>query len=323
MDRSSVPPGLSQRFDSSVVDAEEGRQSSFITVRTREGQLVGGARLTIEPRFPSRHLEMPGGPMFLTGYEDGVRALLAKELAEQVLVVDSGLLHPAPGYPWHLEDFGLHRSGVPLETVIVDLSPAEDQLLRGVDHSVRQGIRKAKEHGLSVRELTDVGEIERIYPLIERFGHFRDFAPISRSRLLAIYRTFHPAGRTHILVCETPSALAGVSVLLLSNHRLELLVVASAPEFQKVQATSLMDWETFRFAKAHGATSLDFLGLPPAGGGLDGLRRFKLKWGGAVVAHEEYLEGVLYRVGANFIRHHPTLFQPFIMRRGPFLHGIR
>lgn len=323
MDRAPVPPGLSQRFDFTRVDAEEGIASQFLTVRTPEGRLVGGARVTIERRLPARHIDLSGGPIFLPGFEDEGRALISRELQERILVVDSGLLHPAPDHPWHLDDFGMHRSEVALETVLVDLTPTEDQLWRGVDHSVRQGVRKAKEHGLTVREVTDEREIERIYPLIDRFGRYRDFAPISKSRLLSTFRTFHSAGRAYILVCESPTTFAGVSVILLTNQRAELLVVASDPAFQKVQATTLIDWESFRFCKAHGATSLDFLGLPPAGGGLDGLRRFKLKWGGRIVTQEEYLEGVLFRFATRFVRRHPSVFNPILLQRGPFRFGFR
>ena len=323
LDAAPVPPGLFQRYDYARVDAEEGVGSRFVTVRTPEGRLVGGARITIERRLPARHVEMAGGPALLPEFETEVRAALARSLGEQVLVVDSGLLHLAPGHPWHLDEFGLHRSLTPLETVIVDLSRPEEQLWRGVDHSVRQGVRKAKEHGLSVREVTDEAELVRIYPLIERFGRFRDFAPASRSRLVSTYRTFHPAGRAHVLVCEAASGPAGVAVILLANQRAELWIVASDPEFQRVQLTSLLDWESFRFAKSRGATSLDFLGLPPAGSGLEGLRRFKLKWGGVVTTQEEYLEGVLFRYATNFIRRRPAFFQPILMQRGPFRRGLR
>jgi Acetyltransferase (GNAT) domain len=323
VDRAPVPPGLFQRFDFSLVDAQEGLSSRFLAVRTPEGRLVGGARITIEKRLPARHVEMPGGPILLPGFEDEGRALISKQLLEQVLVVDSGLILPAPGYPWHLDDFGMHRSEVPLETSIVDLTRTEDQLWHSVDRSVRQGVRKATEHGLTVREVTDEREIEQIYPLIDRFGRVRDFEPISKSRLLATQRVFHPAGRMHILVCEAGATPAGVSIILLANQRAELLVVASAPEFQKLQSTTLLDWESFRFSKAHGATSLDFLGLPPAGSGREGIRRFKLKWGGVVVAQEEYLEGVFFRVAVNFVRRWPSLFNPIILGRGPFRQGIR
>jgi Acetyltransferase (GNAT) domain len=323
VDRAPVPPGLSQRFDFSLVDAQEGLSSRFLAVRTPEGRLVGGARITIEKRLPARHVEMPGGPMLLPGFEDEGKALISKELLQQVLVVDSGLILPAPGYPWHLDEFGLHRSRAPLETAIVDLTKTEEQLWRGVDHSVRQAVRKATERGLTVREVTDEPEIERLYPLIERFGRIRDFAPITASRLLATQRVFHPAGRMHILVCEAGATPAGVSIILLSNQRAELLVVASAPEFQKLQPTTLLDWESFRFSRAHGATSLDFLGLPPVGSAREGIRRFKLKWGGVVVAQEEYLEGVLFRFAVNMVRRWPSFFNPIVLQRGPFRHGIR
>ncbi len=322
-DRTPIPPGSFQHFDSSWVDEQQGLRSLFVAVRSREGRLLGGARVTMERRLPYRHFEMLGGPMFLPGYEDAVKAQVAKTFRDTVLVVDSGIVQPSPGHPWNLEEFGLHRSPVGVETVIVDLTRTEEELWRGVDHSVRQGVRKARDHGLTVREVTTESEIDRIYPLIERFGRQRDFAIISKSRLLATQRVFHPSGRSYILVCEAGSNPAGVAVILLTNQRAELLVVASAPEFGKVQMVSLLDWESMRFCKAHGATSFDFLGLPPAGGGLDGLRRFKLKWGGSIVGGEEYLEGVFFRFATATVRRWPNLFSPIIMQRGFFRNGVR
>ncbi len=323
LDRAAVPPGLPQRFDSARVDGGQGIRTRFLAARSREGRLVGGARVTVEPRFPARHLEMIDGPEFLPGYEEEVTAAVSKSLRDLVQVVDSGLIRPTSGHPWHLDRFGLHRSNAPVETVLVDLGRSEEELWRGVDHSVRQGVRKAKEHGLTVREVTLDSEIEGLFPLIERFGRQRDFAIIGKDRLLEIHRLFHPVGRSHILVCEAGSRPAGVAVIVLSGPRAGLLVVASDPEFSKVQMVSLLDWEAMRFCKARGAASFDFLGLPPVGSGLEGLRRFKLKWGGRVVPGEEYLEGVLFRFATNLVRRWPKAFEPILMQRGPFRNGRR
>lgn len=322
-DRTPIPAGLSQRFDSSQVDATEGLRSSFLCVRNPEGRLVGGIRITVERRFPLRHFELTGGPLFLPGYEDDVRSLVARTLRDMVLVVDSGFLRPSPGHSWHLEDFGLHRSRDPLETIIVDLSPSEEELWHNVDHSVRQGIRKAREHGLTVREVTAQDELEGIYPLIERFGREKDFATISKSHFLATHRYFHSAGRSLVLVCEAGSVPVGVATVELANQRASLLFVASDPEFAKVQMNSLLDWEAIRAGKGRGATSFDFVGLPPAGSGLAGLRRFKMKWGGSIVEGEEYLEGELFRFATKTVRRWPNLFRPVVMQRGPFRLGIR
>jgi peptidoglycan pentaglycine glycine transferase (the first glycine) len=323
VDRTPVPPGLFQRFDSSRIDSSEGRQSSFVTVRNREGRLVGGARITVERRLPSRHMEMVDGPMFLPGYESEVKALLSKTLRDSVMVVDSGFIRPTAGYAWHLESFGLHRSGILPETIIVDLTRTEEELWWSVEHSVRQGIRKAKEHGLTVREVTTEREIERAYDLIERFGRDRHFAPISKSRLLLTHRLFHPVGRFHVLVGEVGENTAAVAVFEINNQKAALLVAASAAEYAKMQVTSVLFWESMRFSKKRGAVSMDFLGLPPAGYGLDGIRRFKLKWGGNVVGGEEYLEGVIYRFVTEAVRRRPDLFLSLRLQGGPFRNGIR
>lgn len=323
VERTPVPPGLSQRFDACVVDAAEGIQSSFLCVRDEGGQLVGGARVTMERRFPSRHLELNGGPLLLPGFEDSVPPLIARQILESLLVVDSGLVRPSPGRAWRLEEFGLHRSAAPVETLVVDLRPTEAELWRAVDHSVRQGVRKARDHGMTIRELTEEREIETIYPIVDRFGRHRDFAIISEHRLRATHRVFHPSGRWHILVGERGSVPTGVAFIWITNQQAGLLVLASAPEFAKVQLTSLLAWESIRFSRAHGATSFDFLGLPPAGSALEGVRRFKLKWGGVVVPGEEYLEGVMFRFATGLVRRYPKLFESVMMQRGPFRHGIR
>jgi hypothetical protein len=323
VDHTPVAPGIGQRYDAWRVDAEEGIRSSFALVRENGGRLVGGARLTIERRLPLRHVEMFGGPLYLPGYEDSVRPLVARAVQETVSVVDSGMLRPSSGHAWHLEKFGMHRSNAPVETVFIDLRPTEDALWRGVDHSVRQGVRKARDHGLTIREVTEESEIPRIYPLIARFGRYRDFAIVSEKRLRAMHRIFRPTGHWHILLGETGSTPAGVALVWVTNQQSGLMVLASAPEFAKVQLTSLLAWEAVRSSKLYGATSFDFLGLPPAGSGLEGVRRFKLKWGGVIVPGEEYLEGVAFRYVTDLIRRHPKMFNAVLMGRGPFRGGLR
>ena len=323
VDATPIPPGIGQRYDTWLVDAEEGIQTSFVMVRDEQKRLVGGARLTIERRLPARHFEMIGGPLFRPGYEDPVRNLVSRAVLERVTVIDSGMIRPSAGRAWRLEQFGLHRTAVTPETVFVDLRRTEDELWRAVDHSVRQGVRKARDRGLTIREVTDAEELGRIYPLIDRFGRNRDFAIISEKRLRAMHRIFGPTGRWHVLLGESGTTPAGVALIWVTNQQSGLLVLGSLPEFAGAQLTSFLAWESVRRSKLYGATSFDFLGLPPAGSGLAGVRRFKLKWGGTVVVGEEYLEGVAYRSITALLRHYPTVFKPFLMASGPFRGGIR
>ena len=323
VDATPVAPGITQRFDSWIVDAEEGIQTSFVMVRDGQKRLVGGARLTIERRLPARHLEMIGGPLYLPGYEDPVRALVSRAVLERVSVVDSGMIRPSAGHLWRLEEFGLHRMAVPAETVFIDLRPSEEELWRAVDHSVRQGVRKARDRGLTIREVTDERELDRIYPLIDRFGRNRDFAIISAKRLKAMHRLFGPTGHWHILLGEAGTTPAGVALIWVTNQQSGLLVLASLPEYAGVQLTSFLAWESVRRSKLYGATSFDFLGIPPAESGLAGVRRFKLKWGGRVVIGEEYLEGVVFRSVTALMRRYPNVFRPVLMASGPFRGGIR
>ncbi len=324
VDATPIAPGITQRFDSWIVDAEEDIQTSFVMVRDHQRRLVGGARLTIERRLPARHLEMIGGPLYLPGYEEPVRALVGRAVLERVSVVDSGMIRPSAGHAWRLEEFGLHRTAVSPETVLVDLRRSEDELWRAVDHSVRQGVRKARDNGLTIREVTDERELGRVQPLLDRFGRNRDFAIISEKRFRAMHRVFGPTGRWHILLGEAGTTPAGVALIWVTNQQSGLLVLASLPEFAGLQLTSFLAWESIRRSKLNfGATSLDFLGLPPAGSGLAGLRRFKLKWGGEVASGEEYLEGVVFRSVTALMRRYPKVFRPVLMASGPFRGGIR
>ena len=323
VDATPIPPGIGQRYDAWLVDAEEGIRTSFVMVRDEHKRLVGGARLTIERRLPARHFEMIGGPLFRPGFEDPVRGLVSRAVLERVTVIDSAMIRPSAGHAWHLEQVGLHRTTVSPETVFVDLRRTEDELWRAVDHSVRQGVRKARDRGLTIREVTDEQELSRIYPLIDRFGRDRDFAIISEKRLRAMHRVFGPAGRWHILLGESGTTPAGIALIWVTNQQSGLLVLGSLPEFAGVQLTSFLAWESVRRSKLYGATSFDFLGLPPAGSGLAGVRRFKLKWGGTVVGGEEYLEGVAFRSVTALLRHYPKVFKPVLMASGPFRGGIR
>ncbi len=323
VDRTVLPPGLEQRFDCAAVDRSEGRQSSFLTVRNANRQLVGGVRITIERRLPSRHLEMLDGPLFLPGYEDQVRALVSRAFQDAVHVVDSGFARPIAGHPWNLTAFGMHRAAVPVETIFIDLVRTEEAQLRSAEHSVRQGIRKAQDHGLKPREVTSGSDLDRAYQLIDQFGRDRDFAPISHTRLVRMHEIFHPVGKFHVLVLEAGTELAAVAVIEINNRKAGLIVAANSPAYAKVQCTSLLYWETMKFCRARGATVLDLLGLPPSGSGLDGIRRFKLKWGGTVVGGEEYLEGVLFRQLTELVRRRPDLFRSVLLQRGPFRGGVR
>lgn len=176
----------------------------------------------------------------------------------------------------------------PFGTVLVDLSPTEDELWSGLKGRNRTTIRKARSEGVSIewgRHLADeayalcartMARSELGFPspgqfhaMVERLGDAIDIG-VARTDDVAKAAVINPWSRfgAHCLFAGT----------------------ADTPAFG---AANLLQWEAMLRAREAGARIYDFVGVrvnPEPGSKYAGLRQFKTRFGGEVV------EGLLWKM---------------------------
>lgn len=154
-----------------------------------------------------------------------------------------------------------------IRTVLIDLSPTEDQLLASFHPTCRRGIRAPAKHGLHCRVLVEPALATRLDDLVRETmqrtgGTYRETDWLSIMRFCAA----NPRAAQLIGVFRSDqagdSSLVGFVLGVRHGDTVEYDIAASTRAADlKVPLLYLPTWETMRWAKREGARWFDFGGI--------------------------------------------------------------
>ena len=260
------------------------------------------------PRTPFGVLYVPKGPVL--DYSD--HALCAETLAalERIArqqraifikidpdVMLSGAKHLSPtdetlrsaqGDILHLQHWRLSREQIQFKnTVLLDLTPTEEQLLAAMKPKTRYNIRLAQKRGVHI-ELGTRDDLQLFYHmyaetsardgfLIRQFAYYRD-----------AWGMFIEAGRAQMLLAQIGGETVAGLILFVFGDRAWYFYGASRNTHREAMPNHLLQWEAIRWAKAHGCTVYDFWGAPDTldeNAPMYGVYRFKEGFGPKFTQH--------------------------------------
>ncbi len=175
-------------------------------------------------------------------------------------------------------------------TVLIDLSPPEEEILARMKQKTRYNIRLAARRGVSVRMgvAEDWGMLYKMYAETAR----RDgFTIREEGYYRAVWETFQadenraaPCAKNFIaeIVGEPAAALT----LICFGDRAYYFYGMSRAAYRRDMPAYLLQWEAMRYAKSRGCAIYDMWGAPDVFDESDsmwGVWRFKRGWGGEVV----------------------------------------
>lgn len=199
----------------------------------------------------------------------------------------------------------------PRRTLVVDLSPDEDEILGRMHQKTRYNIRLAGRKGVTVKPWADVEGFSR---MMNTTGARQEFGVHSPEYYRLAYELFHPRGECELLVAEfegTPLA----SLMVFARGRRAWYFYGASTEIERNRMpTYALQWAAIQWARSRGCLSYDLWGIPDEdvktlesqfkhrSDGLWGVYRFKRGFGGEVVPgesawHRVYrpLQYLLYR----------------------------
>ncbi len=151
------------------------------------------------------------------------------------------------------------RAIQPRRTLVVDLTPAEEAILRTFKQKTRYNIRLAMRKGVRVAPSADVAAF---YALMQVTAGREGFGIHSPEYYQRAYDLFHPLGACELLLAEYEGQpLAGLMVFAW-GERAWYFYGASNNQERNRMPTYLLQWEAMRWAKARGCTSYDLWGVP-------------------------------------------------------------
>jgi peptidoglycan pentaglycine glycine transferase (the first glycine) len=186
-------------------------------------------------------------------------------------------------------DWRFSRSQVQFRnTITLDLTRDEDDLLMAMSQSTRRKVRVAAKKDVTVREANDPADLGTLYDLYTVTGERQGFL----IRPLAYYRRawsdFIAAGLAQAFIAEWEGqALAGL-VLFHFGPKAWYFYGMSSNQERNRMPTYALQWAAIRWAKAHGYATYDFWGAPDTFTEDDpmwGVYRFKDGFGGRVIRH--------------------------------------
>jgi lipid II:glycine glycyltransferase (peptidoglycan interpeptide bridge formation enzyme) len=158
----------------------------------------------------------------------------------------------------------------PPATVIVDLRPAEDEILAAMKPKTRYNVRLAEKRGVMV-EAGTAADMDRWYALYRETGD-RDRIAIHS---LAYYRGLFEAAAARaaagqlaptvkLLLAKADGRMLAGNIVLFWRTSAVYLTGASSGEQRNLMPTYALQWAAMRMAKAAGCESYDLYGCPPA-----------------------------------------------------------
>lgn len=189
-----------------------------------------------------------------------------------------------------------HAHYQPEETLILDLSLSEDDLLKQMKEKGRYNIRLAVKKGVKVRRSKNAGIF---YDLMQKTAARDKFSPHEKSYYEKLLETLSgrdlKKGFAKLFVAEHKNAPLAAIIVTFYKNTAAYYFGASSNEHRNLMAPYLLQWEAVREAKRLGCRFYDFFGIAPENAHSHpwaGVTQFKKKFGGIIIKYPRAREFV-------------------------------
>ena len=259
------------------------------------------------PKSPFSVLYVPKGPVL--DYTDGALRRVALAQLEQIARLEKAIfvkIDPDVVWSWEMEDERRSPTGAKFvselkergwrfsddqiqfrNTVELDLTRTEEDLLAAMKQKTRYNIRLAGRKGVSVRLGTD-RDFDLIADMYKTTAARDGFAIRPIDYYLDAWRTLYTAGLAQPFLAEFQGQTLAAVIIVRYGRQAIYMYGASTDVERRRMPNYLLQWEAIRWAKSQGNEVYDFWGAPDdfvESDPLWGVWRFKAGFNGRVVRH--------------------------------------
>jgi peptidoglycan pentaglycine glycine transferase (the first glycine) len=172
-------------------------------------------------------------------------------------------------------------------TITVDLTRTEDELLAAMSQNTRRKVRTAEKKGVTVRAGA-IDDLPILYDLYRTTGERDHFLIRPSSYYQHEWRYLMEAGLAHPLIAEFEGQPIAHVILFHFGRKCWYFYGASSNAERDRMPNYLLQWEAMRWAKANGYTTYDMWGAPNEfieSDSMWGVYEFKRGFRGTVTRH--------------------------------------
>lgn len=261
----------------------------------RDGALVAGAQILYRRLGLWTLGYLPKGPIFLEEeagiverFWEGVYRLAQKMRAITLKVEPPWREEEETERRWLLgEGFTPSRERIqPKRTILVDLTPSEEEILARMKPKWRYNIRLSMRRGVTVRE-GNMQDLPTFYRLMRLTGQRDGFAIHSAAYYERAWALFAPHNRARLFLAEYQGEILAGLLAYAFNGQAYYMYGASSEAYREYMPNHQLQWRAMQWAKACGCHTYDLWGITDRGDpseSLSGVERFKAGFGGEVVS---------------------------------------
>lgn len=172
-------------------------------------------------------------------------------------------------------------------TMTLDLTQGEDDLLAAMSQNTRRKIRLAERDGITIRAATSA-DLPTLYALYQQTGARDNFLVRPGWYYEQAWRRFLDAGLGHALIAEFEGRPIAHVILFHFGRKCWYFYGASSDEERQRMPNYLLQWRAMQWARANGYAIYDLWGAPDVFDERDsmwGVFNFKRGFRGTVVRH--------------------------------------
>jgi len=247
------------------------------------------------PRLPWNILYVPKGPVLDYADADLLNTVLGhlEHLARQqralFIKIDPDIPIGSP-IAQLLRQRGWHPSAEQIQfrnTMLVDLRPSEETLLKAMKAKWRYNIRLSKRKGVQVR-LGSLDDLSLLYQMYRETSVRDGFVIRPPGYYHDAWGSFIEAGLAQPFVAEYKSQPLAMVIIFCFGERAWYMYGASRNQHRDKMPNHLLQWEAMRWVKSRGGQIYDMWGAPDELDESDsmwGVYRFKQGFGAEMARH--------------------------------------
>ena len=238
----------------------------------------------------------PRGPILKTGLSENVKAEVLKLMATHLAKLRSQSIFLRLDPALEAQELNFHQAGFrkankevqPKDTLILDLTQSEGELLDQMKPKTRYNIRLAQKKNIQILIAKNDHDVEVFYDLLVKTAQRSEFRPHPLKHYLDLWQSL---GSEHIRVylAQIEDRITGGIMVGFYDGTATYLHGASSRTERSTMVPYLLHWQAILDAKRNGFHSYDFWGVAPQGSPelhpWYGITRFKTGFGGEYVQY--------------------------------------